>query len=101
MRRAGKGGEAEERFAREIRAKTARQLRARREGDRSIWRGLGVFGVVGWSVSLPTLLGLALGRWIDARFPGSYSWTLMGLVLGVLCGCWSAWLWIQRQQRQD
>lgn len=91
----------EDRFVREIRSKASRQLRARREGDRSILKGLGLFGVVGWSISLPTLLGLAVGRWIDTRHPGSISWTLTFLLLGVLVGCWSAWNWIQQQQRDE
>jgi len=61
-------------------------------------RGLGLSGMVGWSVTLPALLGLALGMWIDRRFPNSYSWTLMFLILGIVLGCWNAWRWMQQQQ---
>ena len=57
--------------------------------------------MVGWAVSIPTLLGIALGLWIDRRFPGSTSWTLTLLCLGVALGCWNAWTWIQREQRDD
>jgi ATP synthase protein I len=38
-----------------------RKSRARDEGERGAWFGLGMFGLVGWSVALPTLAGLALG----------------------------------------
>jgi ATP synthase protein I len=73
-------------------------VQARQEGDRSIWAGLGLFGMVGWSVMVPMLLGIALGIWIDKRFPSSYSWTLMLLFVGLVLGCWSAWYWMQREQ---
>jgi ATP synthase protein I len=87
-------------FERQVSEKATRKIQARREGDRSIWAGLGLFGIVGWSVMIPTLLGIALGIWIDKRFPSPYSWTLMLLFVGVVLGCWNAWYWIQREQRR-
>lgn len=94
------GPDGERSFRDAVEASRRRRLRARAEGDRSIWKDLGLFGMVGWAVSLPTLLGVALGLWIDRRFPGSYSWTLTLLCVGVALGCWNAWTWI-RQQRID
>ena len=81
--------------------KEIRKVRARRAGDRSIWFGLGMFGVVGWSVAIPTLLGLALGIWIDSNYPSQYSWTLMGLLIGLLIGCINAWYWVTSEGRLD
>ena len=52
----------------------------------AIWFGLGVFGVVGWSVAIPTLIGTAIGLWIDRTWPSRFSWTLMLLILGVGAG---------------
>ena len=95
------GSEEERAWRAAVEARRRRRLRARAEGDRSVWKGLGVFGMVGWAVSIPTLLGIALGLWIDRRFPGSTSWTLTLLCLGVALGCWNAWTWIQREQRDD
>jgi ATP synthase protein I len=37
------------------------------------------------------LAGIAVGNWIDRRWPSRYSWTLMLLVGGLLLGCVSAW----------
>jgi ATP synthase protein I len=85
---------------REITKKQQRKLAARREGERSAWFGLGMFGLVGWSVALPTLLGIALGIWIDETWPSRFSWTLMLLTLGVGLGCLNAWWWIQREGRE-
>ena len=64
----------------------SRKLKARRERDRTVWFGLGMFGLVGWSVAIPALLGTALGLWIDSRWPSRVSWTLMLLVIGVALG---------------
>jgi ATP synthase protein I len=83
----------------EIGAKEARKIRARRHTDRSIWFGLGTFGMVGWSVAIPTLLGIALGFWIDRNLPSRYSWTLMLLLVGLLVGCLSAWYWLNFESR--
>ena len=84
-------------FPKEVGQKEERKLRARQEGDRGVWFGFGMFGLVGWSVSIPTLIGIALGVWIDKTWPSRYSWTLMGLIIGVLIGCLNAWYWVKRE----
>jgi len=88
-----------QRLSREVDRKEQRKRRARREQDRPLWSGLGLFGLVGWAVAVPTLLGTALGLWVDQRFPSRYSWTLMGLILGVAGGCLNAWYWVKRESR--
>lgn len=80
--------------------KQERKLRARREPD-GVWFGLGMFGLVGWSVAIPTLLGIALGVWLDGKLHDRYSWTLMGLAVGIVLGCLNAWFWVQREGRHD
>ena len=83
-------------FSEQVGSKEARKLKARGQKDRNIWFGLGMFGIVGWSVAIPTLLGTALGIWIDANFPSRFSWTLMLLFLGVGLGSANAWYWVNR-----
>lgn len=83
----------------EIAAREARRIKARREKNRSIWFGLGMFGMIGWAVAVPTLIGTAIGLWIDASFPTRYSWTLMLMLLGVGLGCLNAWHWVQKESR--
>jgi ATP synthase protein I len=39
-------------------------------------------------VAIPTLLGAALGIWIDEHYPGSHSWTLALLAIGLGLGCY-------------
>jgi ATP synthase protein I len=81
--------------------KENRKIRARQEEDRGVWFGLGMFGLVGWSVAIPALIGIAAGIWIDKRWPSHYSWTLMLLVIGVGVGCLNAWYWVKRESRRD
>jgi ATP synthase protein I len=81
--------------------KAERRLRARRQGRRGVWFGLGMFGLVGWAVALPTLTGVALGLWLDARFPSHVSWTLSLLLLGALLGSLNAWYWVKRESRDE
>ncbi|HSG89517.1 MAG TPA: AtpZ/AtpI family protein [Pseudomonadales bacterium] len=78
--------------------RAARKLHARRQHAPGIWSGLGMMGLVGWSVAVPTLLGAALGLWLDARGSGERSWTLALLVAGLVLGCANAWRWVSRER---
>jgi ATP synthase protein I len=84
-------------FAREVAAKASRSLRARRMGNQTAWFGLGMSGIIGWSVAVPTALGGILGAWWDHRHPGPHSWTLALLAAGLVLGCVTAWHWVSRQ----
>ena len=81
-------------------SKERRKLKAERDPEIGAWYGLGLFGVVGWAVAIPTLLGVMLGVWIDLTWPSSRSWTLMLLVGGLGLGCANAWLWLGRQRKK-
>lgn len=86
-------------FGQEIAAKAERKLRARRHVTRTVWFGLGMMGVIGWSVAIPTLLGAVLGLWLDQRYPGGRSWTLALLVAGLTLGCLNAWYWVSKEDK--
>lgn len=89
-----------EEFALQVGEKSDRRSKAQREKKRGIWFGLGMFGLVGWSVAVPALLLLALGIWIDRTWESDYSWTLMLLVLGVGLGCMNAWYWVKKESEE-
>ena len=86
-------------FAGQVGAKAARKLKARRNSKPGIWFGLGMMGLIGWSVAIPTLLGAALGLWLDKRYPGGRSWTLALLVAGLAIGCLNAWHWVAKEDK--
>ena len=83
-------------FIKRIGKREKLKIRGREEGDETIWFGLGVFGVVGWSVAIPTLIGVAIGLWIDGAWPSRYSWTLTLLIGGVMIGSLNAWYWVKK-----
>jgi ATP synthase protein I len=86
-------------FVRDVGAKASRKLKAQRDGRQSVWFGLGMSGLIGWSVAVPTLAGAMLGLWLDHRFPGTHSWTLALLVVGLAVGCANAWHWVSQQDK--
>ena len=86
-------------LASKVAGQAARKLRARRDGAPGVWSGLGMMGLVGWSVVVPTLLGAALGLWLDHRHAGTHSWTLALLVAGLTLGCLNAWHWVAKEDR--
>jgi ATP synthase protein I len=86
-------------FAGQVGAKAARKLKARRNGAPGVWFGLGMMGLIGWSVAIPTVLGAALGMWLDDRYPGKHSWTLALLVAGLAIGCLNAWRWVANEDK--
>ncbi len=86
---------------RTIAEKARRMERARKREGESAWYGFGMFGMVGWAVAVPVLAGIALGLWLDGRYPGETSWTLVCLFGGVGLGCLNAWYWIQREGHGD
>ena len=86
-------------LARQVGAKAERKLRARRDGAPGVWSGLGMMGLIGWSVVVPTLLGAALGLWLDSRHPGVHPWSLALMMAGLVLGCHNAWRWVSQQDR--
>jgi len=86
-------------LAGQVGGKARRKLRARRHPAPGVWFGLGMMGLIGWSVVVPTLLGAALGLWLDKHYPQSHSWTLTLLVAGLVVGCFQAWNWVDKENQ--
>jgi ATP synthase protein I len=92
---------SDEGFDVRIATRAARKLEAQRRGTQGAWSGFGMFGVIGWSVAVPTVLGAWFGAWCDKHYPGSRSWTLALLVAGLAIGCANAWYWVAQQAHRD
>jgi ATP synthase protein I len=87
-------------FTQKIGLKELRRIKGKAHKGDTVWFGLGMIGVVGWSVAIPTLIGTAIGLWIDRTWPSRFSWVLMLLILGVSLGALNAWYWV-RKARED
>lgn len=84
-----------------VSSKSDRRIRARERPNESIWAFMGTFGIVGWTVAVPALAGLAFGAFLDRTTDSERSFTITFLVLGVTVGCVSAWYWIRRESSRD
>ncbi|MDJ0737777.1 MAG: AtpZ/AtpI family protein [Nostocaceae cyanobacterium] len=87
-------------FIRKVAHKATRKLKAKRQKNQGVWFGLGILGLVGWSIVVPALIGMVLGNWIDRRFPSHVSWTLTLMLGGLILGCMNAWYWVMGEQSQ-
>ena len=86
-------------FSDEVAKKEKRKLKALKENN-GVWFGLGMMGMVGWSVAVPSLLGAALGIWLDKKQPQSFSWTLTFLFAGIITGSIIAWYWVAKEDKE-
>jgi ATP synthase protein I len=82
-----------------IDSKAKRKIKAQRSSQTSAWFGLGMMGLIGWSVALPTILGAALGVWLDKHYKVDHSWTLALIVAGITIGCFTAWGWLSKEDK--
>jgi ATP synthase protein I len=81
-------------LVRQARLRRERRTRWLREGDLSVGRRLAQIGVLGWIFVTPTLAGLFLGRWLDARLETGIFWSAPLMLLGLCIGFWTAWKWM-------
>lgn len=87
-------------FSKRVGKKARRKMKALHNERRGVWFGLGMMGIVGWTIVVPTLLGALTGVWLDRRYPESFSWTLTGLIIGLVAGCLIAWRWIDKENNE-
>ncbi len=68
-----------------------RRERGHREAERSLAQNLAMIGVLGWTIVLPGLLGIALGRWLDRALGTGIMLTSALVFVGLGIGCALAW----------
>lgn len=86
-----------DRSSEDIRRSAERMKRARDEPGVSPLRGLGAFGIIGWSIAVPTVGGAFLGLWLNDVAPQNFSWPIALILGGVVAGGIIAWSWIERE----
>lgn len=85
-------------FESQVRKKATQKIKAR-NNPAEVWFGLGMMGLIGWSIVIPTLLGATLGIWLDKHYQEGHSWTLVFLLAGLCVGCVNAWYWMRKQHQ--
>lgn len=76
------------------------KLKAQRQKTDSVWQGFSVFGIIGWSVAVPTVILVLIGVMLDERYTGRQSYTLSLLGIGIFLGCMNAWYWVSRKMQE-
>ena len=92
--------ESQGEFLENIGLSEARKMKARQNKSKGVWFGLGMMGMIGWSVAIPTLNGAAIGIWLDINYPGHISWTITLLFAGLVVGCANAWYWVDKERKK-
>lgn len=86
-------------FSKQIAEKEKRKLKSLQHKN-NVWFGLGMMGMVGWSVVVPAVLGALLGVWLDKKSPQPFSWTLSLLIAGLVTGSVIAWHWVDKEDKE-
>lgn len=86
-----------DRPAEEIARRVERMRAARDNPGPSPLRGIGTFGMIGWSIAVPTVGGALLGLWLDRVAPQDFSWPLALILGGVAIGVMIAWAWVNKE----
>ncbi|HQZ02031.1 MAG TPA: hypothetical protein PKW99_05225 [Thauera sp.] len=86
-----------DRSADDIRRSAERMKRARSEPGFSPLRGLGAFGMIGWSIAVPTVGGALLGIWLNRVAPQTFSWPIALILGGAVIGVMIAWSWVSKE----
>lgn len=79
-------------------ARQADRMKSRRDNPGpSPLRGIGTFGMIGWSMAVPIVGGAFLGLWLDRVAPQRFSWTLALILAGVVIGGFISAAWIKKE----
>jgi ATP synthase protein I len=86
-----------DRMAHAARRAAQHAQQGRDEPEPSLGRRLGQIGILGWTVIVPTLAGVVLGRWLDRALGTRVFFSAPLVMIGAGIGLWSAWKWMHRQ----
>lgn len=81
-----------------ISSEAQKKIESKKRG-KEIISGFGVFGIVGFSIAIPTILGIYLGQYLDDKVDSDISFTLTFLFLGLVIGCSNAWRWVKENSK--
>ncbi|WP_246251915.1 AtpZ/AtpI family protein [Ancylobacter pratisalsi] len=85
-----------DRMSEAARAAADRAARGVQTPEPSLGARLGQIGILGWTIVVPTLLGVFLGRWLDHAFASGVFFSAPLIMIGAALGFWSAWKWMHR-----
>jgi ATP synthase protein I len=90
-----------DRAADSIRRSAERKKYARNTPESSPLKGLSSFGIIGWSIAVPTVGGAFLGIWLNRVAPQNFSWPIALILGGVVIGGMISWGWIDKESQDQ
>ncbi len=87
-------------FKQTVKKKISRHNKGKKNRNQLLF-GMGMFGLVGWTIAIYTIGGVIIGTWMDKRWISGYSWTLTMIILGLFAGIFNAWIWIKKELDND
>jgi ATP synthase protein I len=87
---------SDDRLEKAARLAADREREGKADPEPSLGTRLGQIGILGWTIVVPTLLALVLGRWLDHVFASGIFFSAPLIMIGAIFGFWSAWKWMHR-----
>lgn len=88
--------EQKDRLEEAARRAARRDRKSMEEPEPSLGSRLGQIGILGWTIVVPTLLGVILGRFIDRSLETGIFFSAPLIMIAAAFGLWSAWKWMHR-----
>lgn len=86
----------QDRLAEAVRRAAERRRQGIETPEPSLGVRLGQIGVLGWTIVVPTLIGVFIGRWLDRHLATGVFFSAPLIMIGAGIGFWSAWKWMHR-----
>ena len=91
------GTNEDDRLAEAARRAAERRQEGEEDPEPSLGVRLGQIGILGWTIVIPTLIALVIGRWLDRAFESGVFFSAPFIMIGAAIGFWSAWKWMHRE----
>jgi ATP synthase protein I len=85
---------SDDRLADAARRAAERAQQGVEDPEPSLGTRIGQIGILGWTIVVPTLIGVFAGRWLDRTFATGVFFSAPLLMIGAAIGFWSAWKWM-------
>ena len=87
----------EKKFLHTLAAKEHRTVDAKEDKDSIAWEGVGRFGMVGWSVTVPVLVAILIGWALDRITGHHHLWVTVSFFIGLIAGCVNTAYWLFKE----
>ena len=90
------GTEGHDKVVEAVRRAAERERQGEADPEPSLARRLGQIGLLGWTILVPTMLGVVAGRLLDRSFGTGIFFSAPFIMIGAGVGLWLAFRWMDR-----